>query len=119
VTLASLQNIVWADLPIRKRLVGRTCIDDIVQLAVESWPVDYMNAAVGDSERQVVAKDIERSIKRLHQACSGKDAVTYGLLWTIVLQAIVYMVVQRVLQWWLERRANRALLVAWKHELTK
>jgi hypothetical protein len=118
-TLAGLQELVWQQLPIRKRVAGRKAVDDLVQLAVESWPVDYMNHAADDAERQVVCKEIEHSVRRLYTACSAVDSVAMGVLWTFLLQALASLIVQRILEWWLERRANRALLVAWKHELTQ
>lgn len=117
-TLAALQDQVWRDLPLRKRIVGKQVVNDLVQLTVESWPVDYMNHAADDAERRIVCIEIERSVKRLYFACSGTDAITMGILWTFVLQALASLIVQRILEWWLERRANRALLVAWKYELT-
>jgi len=117
-TLSGLQDTIWQRLPLRKRIVGREVVNDLVQLAVESWPVDLMNHAADDTERAVVCLEIERSVKRLYMACSTTDAITVGILWTFVLQALVSMIVERILAWWLERRANRALLVAWKHELT-
>lgn len=118
-TLPNLQELVWRKLPLRKRLAGRKAVDDLVQLTVEAWPVDYMNHAADDAERQVVCLEIEQSVKRLYTACSSVDSVTMGILWTFLLQALASLVVQKILEWWLERRANRAFLVAWKHELTK
>lgn len=117
--LHDLQALVWQRLPIRKRIAGRDAVNDLVQLAVESWPADLMNHAADDTERQIVCLEIERSIQRLYTACSHVDTITMGILWTFLLQALASMVVQKVLEWWLERRANRALLVAWKHELTR
>lgn len=117
-TLANLQELVWQRLPVRKRIAGRQAVNDLVQLAVESWPADLMNHAADDTERQIVCLEIERSMKRLYTACSHVDGITMGILWTFLLQALASLVVQKILEWWLERRAHRALLVAWKHELT-
>lgn len=113
-----LQTWVWRELPLRKLIVGKQVCDDLVQLTIETWPADLMNHAVDDNEREVVALEVERSVKRLHQACTTIDAATYGVLWTFVLQALVSLVVRLILEWWLERRANRALLLVWKSELT-
>lgn len=117
--LEGLREIVWRRLPIRRAIAGRQVVNDLVQLTVESWPVDLMNHAVDDIERQVVCKEIERSVKRLYTACGSADAVSMGVLWTFVLQALVSLIVQRILEWWQENRANRAFLVVMKHELTK
>lgn len=117
--LQDLQRIVWRDLPIRKVLAGRSTVNDLVQLAIESFPADYMNHAADDAERQIVAMEIERSVRRLHHACTNVDAVSYGILWTFLLQGLVSLIVDRIVKWWLENRANRAFLLVMKHELTK
>lgn len=118
-TLHELQSQIWQDLPIRKRIAGRDTINDLVQLAVESWPVEYMTHATSDTERQIVAKEVERSVKRLHHACTNVDGVSYGVVWNLLLQALVTGIVQWMLKWWLDRRANRAILIALQHELTR
>ena len=118
-TLPDLQLWVWRELPIRKVLVGRRVVDDLVQLTVETWPAEYMNHATNATEREVVAKEVERSVRRLHHACTAVDDATYGVLWTFVLQALASLVVRLILDWWLERRSNRALLVTWQQELTR
>jgi hypothetical protein len=40
-----------------------------------------------------------------------------GILWTFVLQALVSMIVQRILEWWTDSRSHRVFLVAMKSEL--
>lgn len=117
--LEGLQQHVWRELPARKLLALRRTVNDLVQLTIESWPVDYMNAAATDEERDIVAADIERSVKRLHQACTSVDSATYGMLWAFLLQGLVTLIVQQIIKWWLEHRANRAFLIVMKHELTK
>lgn len=118
-TLADLQSEIWRSLPLRKRVAGRDTINDLVQLAVESWPTEYMTHATSDNERRVVAAEVERSVKRLHHACTQVDSVSYGVLWTLLLQGLVSAIVEWLVRWWLERRANRAILIAMQYELTK
>jgi hypothetical protein len=116
-TLAALQDIVWHDLPLRKRIVGRRVVDDLVQLAIESWPVDYINHAATDAERRIVCLEVERSVKRIYTACGPADSLTMGILWTFVLQALVSLIVERILRWWQESRAHRVILVTMRSEL--
>lgn len=118
-TLDELQSRIWHDLPKRKRIAGRETINDLVQLAVECWPAEYMNHAKGDAERRVVAAEVERSVKRLHHACTQASTVSYGIIWNLLLQALVTAIVEWLVRWWLERRANRAILITMQHELTK
>lgn len=116
-TLCDLQAWVWRELPLRRVLAGRRVVDDLVQLTVETWPAELMNAAADDEQREIVAKEVERSVRRLHHACTAVDDTTYGVLWTFVLQALASLVIRLILEWWLERRSNRALLVVWQQEL--
>lgn len=118
-SLADLQVIVWRELPLRKRIAGRQVVNDLVQLAVEAWPAESMGSAADDAERDAVCQEVERSVKRMYFACSSADNITMGILWVFLLQALASIVVKKILEWWLERHANRALLLAWQHELTK
>lgn len=118
-TLQDLQADIWRSLPLRKVIAGRDTVNDLVQLAIEVWPAEYMNHAANDDERQVVAAEIERSVRRLHHACTNVDGVSYGILWAFVLQALVSLIIDRLLRWWLERGVNRVLMVAWQQELTQ
>jgi len=119
VSMDELQSWVWRELPLRKRIAGRKVVDDLVQLTIETWPAELMNHAADDEQREIVAMEVERSVRRLHQACTTIDATTYGVLWTFVLQALVSLVVRLILEWWLERRSNRTLMIVWKSELTR
>jgi hypothetical protein len=119
VTLEELQTWVWRELPLRKRIVGKKVVDDLVQLTIETWPAELMNHAADGEQREIVAMEVERSVRRLHQACTTIDATSYGVLWTFVLQALVSLVVRLILERWMERRSNRALMVVWQAELTQ
>lgn len=117
-TLADLQEHVWRRMPLRKHVAGRQAVNDITALIVENWQGDYMGQAVDDAERAVVCTAIASAVKRSHQWQSGKDHAEYGLLWALLLQAVVSAAIQLILKWWLERRSHRALLAVWQHELT-
>lgn len=119
-TFADLQAECWAALPpIRKRLVGRDTVNDLVQLATENWAGEYLNACQDNAQRDVYVHALLGHVKRGHQLATGKDPVEYGFIWAFLLQAVAAAVIQWLVQWWLDRRANRALLTVWQHELTK
>ncbi len=118
-TLSDLQTYVWRRLGMRKFLVGRATCDDFVQLAVENWAGQFMKHALDQRERNVVSGVIVADIKRAHQVMSGRESAEYGMIWALVLQAVASAVVQLILKWWLERRANRVLLAVWQQEATK
>lgn len=118
-TLDDLQSHVWQRLGLRKHLVGRAQVDDLTRLVVENWQSEYLHHAQDALGQAIVCEGIAVAVKRSHQWQSGKEANEYGVFWTLVLQAVVSAVIQIVLKWWLERRANRALMTVWQHELTK
>jgi hypothetical protein len=115
-SLADLQQRVWRRLGLRKHLVGRDEVDLLVRLTVENWQSDYYNAAYSESERQIVAEGTLSAVKRMHQVVGGYGDRDYGMIWTLVLSAVASAVIQIVLRWWLERRANRVMLLVWQQE---
>jgi len=119
-TLADLQAQCWADLPpIRKRLVGRDTVNDLLQLAVANWSGDYLAACQDNQQRDVYVHALLTQVKREHQAAGDKDPGEYGFIWVLLLQAVAVAVVQWLVAWWLERLSHRALLTVMQYELTK
>jgi hypothetical protein len=115
--LDDLKEHVWKRLPLRKVVVGRRAVNDMVELAVSNWDHRMLDICVNDQQRRIVSDSIVASMKRGHQVVSGKEVQEYGFVWVIVLGAIANLIVQIILQWWMERRANRAMLVAWQVEM--
>jgi hypothetical protein len=91
-------------------------VDLLTQLAVENWHSDYMQSASNDNERQVVCTNMLADVKRMHQAVGGYGEREYGMIWTLLLSAVASAVIQVILKWWLERRANRVMLMLWQQE---
>lgn len=119
-TLPDLQEQCWASLPpLRKRIVGRETVNDFVTLAIENWEGEYLNACHDNQQRGVYVHALMGHMKRLHQASSKYEAQEYGFLWMFLLQAVAFSVIEYLVKWWLDRRANRVLLAAWKAELTR
>jgi len=117
-TLADLQEQCWHALPtVRKRIVGRQTVNDLVVLAVENWEGEYLNACRDNRQRGVYTASLLGHMKRLHQASSPYESQEYGFLWAVLLQALAAAVIQYLVNWWLERRANRVLLSAWQAEV--
>jgi hypothetical protein len=118
--LTDLQSQCWAALPpLRKRLVGRDVVNDLVQLSVANWSGDYLAACRDNQQRDVYVQALLTQVKREHQAVSGHDANEYGFIWAFLLQAVAVAVVQWLVTWWLERLSHRALLTVMQHELTR
>lgn len=120
-TLGDFKEHVWGELPpIRRMLVGREVVNDLVEIAVHNWESQVLSHCANDAQRQVVASSILRSVRRGYQAISGREAEEYGVFfWPILLQAVASLVVQLILQWWLDKRMNRVRLEVWKTEMSR
>jgi hypothetical protein len=108
---------VWKKLGPRKWLVGKREVNLLTRLTIENWQSQYYTAAASDNERQIVAAGTLVAVKRMHAAVGGYGEREYGMIWTLLLSAIASAVIQVVLKWWLERRANRVMLLVWQQEL--
>lgn len=105
---------VRRELPLRARLVGRERLDDMVRIAVTEWPADALLACRrGSGEEERMLDGTASSVARVYEAVRGSEE-RYGFLWAFVLSSVVSAIVQLILQWWLERPANRVKMVAWK-----
>jgi hypothetical protein len=118
-TLAEFKAEIWGDLPpIRRMLVGREVVDDLVEIAVHNWEGQMLAQCSSDDERKIVAGNILHSVRRGYQAISGREPEEYGVFfWPILLQAVASLVVHLILQWWLAKRINRVRLEVWKTEM--
>lgn len=116
--LEQLRDIAWASLPpVRKRLVGRATVNDLVTCAIHNWEGEYLAACADNEQRQVYARGLLQAVKRAHQPVSGYDAQEYGFIWTFLLQAVAAALIQWLVEWWLDNRANRVLMEGWKREM--
>lgn len=118
-TRDELDEYVWKRLPMRKYMAGRRVVDDLVALAVENWEGEYLGHAASEEGREVVAMSIAARVKRGHQLLSGKEPQEYGMMWMLLLGALVNAVVQILVKWWLERQSHRVMLAGWQREATR
>ena len=118
-TLDEIHEYVWSRLPMRKYMAGREAVRDLVTLAVENWEGEYLGHATSEEGREVVAMSIAARVKRAHQVMSDKEPQEYGMLWTLLLGALVNAVVQILVRWWLERQSHRVLMAGWQQEMTR
>ena len=117
--LDELQEHVWQRLPMRKYMVGRKLVNELTLLAIENWESEYLGHAASEEGRDIVAMSIAGRVKRAHQWQSGKEPQEYGMLWMLVLGAVVSAVVQILVRWWMERQVHRVLMAGWQQEMTR
>ena len=50
------------------------------------------------------------------EKCQADGDREYGMIWTLLLSAVASAIIQVMVKWWLERRANRVMLMVWQQE---
>jgi hypothetical protein len=112
-----LCNYVRERLPLRARLVGKDRLDDIVRIAVTEWPiVPLMECGRGSAEEELLLDRLRVSVSRTYELVRGSEP-RYGFFWAFVLSAAVSAVIQVILRWWIEKRANRCKIAAWQYSV--
>jgi hypothetical protein len=117
-TLDELKDRMWDDLPlVRKNLVGRDRVDDLVMVAVEQCPVEFIaHVDPGSGEEEVVSRAWGQSIKRGYCLLYGDDA-EFGPIFWLLISPVLQMIVKRLLEWWWESPKHRVLMAGWKRRL--
>lgn len=105
-----MRQMVWQQLGVRKHLAGRERIDELADMAVANWPCEVLAECRGDEDFATVA---DASVSSLRRRVRSRE---YGVLLTILLSGLASAVFQILLKWWLERRANRVLMLVWRQE---
>lgn len=118
-TIEELQDHIWDELPfLRKNLVGRDRVDDLVLVAIEQAPVEYIgHADPNSSESDVVAKAWQQSIKRGYSLLYGGEESEMGPVFWLLISPVLQAVVKKLLEWWWNSPRNRVLLAGWKRRL--
>ena len=109
-THSEMRGYVYARLPLRKHLLPRERIDELVDQAIANWPSEVLSQCRGDDD---YAEVMEANVNSLRRRIRAND---YGFVWTIILSALASAVIELLLKWWLERRANRVLMLVWRQE---
>lgn len=103
-TRDELADMVYAELPYRLRIAGRSVVGRIVDDAVSSWPSPVLRQCDA-GQSQVVADALTHSMRRRRQQYG------MGIVLTLILSALISEVVKIMLRWWLERSEHRMAIV--------
>ena len=110
---AELQEHIWSQLSLRKRLAGRAACDRILRRAVRVLPTGMMSQSNPTEQNRLMKQtsaDIVRH-ERHHNA-------TMGILLTIILSALVSEVIKLLIAWWRARSENQILLRGYQMEMS-
>jgi hypothetical protein len=119
-TQEELREELWQAVPpLRRMIVGRERIDDIITMAIENAPLEYIHLVGQPGEEQnVVLKTWEADVKRCYCLVCG-DEVTFGPLFWILIGPIVQLILKKLLEWWFDSHSHRLLMAGWKKEMTQ
>jgi hypothetical protein len=90
---------VWDSLPVRKHLLGRERVGRIVERALREWPIPVLYQCDA-GQTQIVAKHFARRLERQEREYG------MGFLASIILAAIISEIVKKIVQRWLDNRAE-------------
>lgn len=112
-TLDDLTDECWAALPpLRKRLVGREMVQQMLEDSIAEWDTEAITACQGPADLDAYGAALVDRVKARRQQ-------EYGfVLMSILLTAVLIAVVQWLVKWWLDRNFNRVMLVGWQREMT-
>jgi hypothetical protein len=116
-SLKQIQRHVWKRLGVRKFLVGRSRVDQLVEAAVSNWDQEAIKNCKNQEQLDIVAEGMAIGIKRTDQMLGSHNTEEYGFVWAILLQALVAAIVQIMLKWWLESAQSRLIIWAARREL--
>lgn len=110
---SEMRDYVYARLGLRKHLVPRDRIDELIDDAIANWPCEVLRQCRGDDD---YAEVVHANIGSLRRKVRNRQ---YGFIWTIVLSALASAVIEIILKWWLERRANQVMMLVIRQEATR
>lgn len=117
---ADLQEKMWRELPFfRRNVVGRERIDDLVAIAVEQSPIEFIqHVSRGSDEQDVLIEAWAASVKRGYCLVRGSDEAEFGPLFWILISPLLQILLKKLLDWWFESRTNRVLMAGWQRRMT-
>lgn len=117
-TRDELLEEMWDSLPwLRKRLLGRERVNRLVESCISQTPVELLShVADRPEEVEVVEAAWRGDSKKRYSTRYGDDVIEFGPIFWIVAAAVIQYIVQRLLEWWFERRECRSLIEAWRAE---
>lgn len=114
-TLPQFQSYVWELLPIRKQVVGRELVNDIVLAAVQFWPNEELSQAdAGSPEEATEMRRVAWSVRRVLEFVYGRDR--FQGYWLMGAKSILSMVLEIIRMWWRRRKDNRAKITIWRRK---
>jgi len=113
--MTDLQKYVWRRLGLRKHIVGKEQVCELVESAVLQFDCDAVANAKSMKELGIVAQNMTEAITETFEQ---QEAGEYGFVWVILLQALAGAIVQILIRWWMESPENKATMESIRRELS-
>lgn len=120
-TIRELQARVWSELPfLRRHIVGRDRVDDLVSLSIEQAPVDLLKHVSGNpTSQQVVLAAWGQSVKRSYCLIRGStDEKQLGPIFWILIGPLLQALLSRLMDWYFRSPKNSALMRGWQRRMS-
>lgn len=117
--MKSLQDSIWRELPIvRRNLVGRDRVNDLMAMAIEQAPVDLFRHVSGNKTSQgIVVAAWGANVKRGYCLMrESTDEKQFGPIFWILIGPILQAMLQKLLDWYFRSPRNMALMKRWRND---
>lgn len=112
-SLPLLQEYLWDQLPEERQAVGRTVVNDLINVLVQEWPDEQLSGLNPENyagSQPLV--DLTKSVRRHLRLVYGSADFDSMLL--IAIQILLPILITQLLDWWKRRKENRARLRRWR-----
>lgn len=119
-TFDEMRSEIWKELPlVRRNLIGRSRIDDLVAIAVEQAPLDlFRHVEKNQAGQEVVVAAWGQNVKRGYCLVrESLDEKSFGPLFWIIIVPVLQVILARLLEWYLKTPRNAVLMRGWKRRL--
>jgi len=120
-TIRELQESIWKELPvIRRTLIGRERINDLIVVSIEQSPVElFRHITTANNSQEIVLAAWGQSVKRgyclLHESTDEKH---FGPIFWLLIGPMLQILLARLLDWYFRSPKNAVLMKGWKRNLT-
>jgi hypothetical protein len=111
-----LKLSIWRSLPpLRRNVVGRDVVSEIVDAAILEFPAAEMATAIpGGRTEEILSERLLAACKRHYCASHGEDRNNIGMIWTLIVIQIAQIVIPMLIKWWWESIVHRERLERWR-----
>lgn len=111
-----VKNQIWQELPlVRRNLIGRDRVNDLIEMAVEQAPLELFRHVAGNKTSQGIVlaawgANVKRGYCLLRESTDEKQ---FGPIFWIIIGPLLQIMLQKLLDWYFRSPAE---MKRWKNE---